>query len=474
MLFNSQIFVFAFLPASLAAFVIAARFGSILARCSLVAASLIFYAWWRPPFLLLLVASISTNFAIGRRLTGSHAKHWLLTGLAFNLLLLAYFKYRDFFAALAGVTLPPLILPLGISFFTFQQVMYLVDTFRRDLPPRTSFLDYTCFVVFFPHLIAGPIVRPRHIIPQFSALRPLDNVPARLEAGLEFFLLGLAKKLVLADSFARFADPGFAAVPSLTFIEAWVALLAYGAQIYFDFSGYSDMAIGLAKMFGIAFPRNFASPYQARNIAEFWRRWNITLSFFLRDYVYIPLGGNRHGELRRLCNLLATMLLGGLWHGAALKFLLWGGLHGAYLIIHQAFARTRIRLPGTLAQTITLLAVLLAWVPFRADNLATAASFYRALAGCNGIAIPKLFAGLPWPSFVHIVPVLPHLGDARTLTLPLAIALLATGWTLILAVPDLHTASPRRRFMALAGSFAFTVQALILAPAAIPFLYFQF
>lgn len=476
MLFNSQIFVFAFLPATLAAFAFAARFGSIPARWSLVAVSLIFYAWWRPPFLLLLIASIAANFWTGRRLQGPHAKHWLLTGLAFNLLLLAYFKYRDFFAALAGVTLPPLILPLGISFFTFQQVMYLVDTFRHDLPPRTSFLDYACFVAFFPHLIAGPIVRPRHIIPQFSALRPLKTYSARLEAGAEIFLLGLAKKLVLADSFSRFADPGFAAAAShnLTFLEAWIALLAYGAQIYFDFSGYCDMAIGLAAMFGIAFPRNFASPYQAKNISEFWRRWNITLSQFLRDYVYIPLGGNRHGAPRRLFNLMATMLLGGLWHGAALKFLVWGALHGAYLVIHQVFGRTKIRLPGPLAQTITLLAVLLAWVPFRADDFATAASFYRALAGFNGIAVPQLFAVLPWPGFVHIVPVLPYLGDARTLTLPLAIALLATGWTLILAVPDLHSASPRRRFIALTGSFAFTTQALILAPAAIPFLYFQF
>ncbi len=474
-LFNSQPFIFIFLPATIAGFALAARLGSIPARLSLVFASLTFYAWWRPPFLLLLLASIAANFWAGRRLQGAHAKPWLIAGLAGNLLLLAYFKYRNFFAALAGLQLPSLTLPLGISFFTFQQIMYLVDTYRRDLPPCITLLDYTCFVAFFPHLIAGPIVRPRHIIAQFSTLRPLENFSARLESGLEIFLLGLAKKLVLADSFARFADPGFAAARHpLTLIEAWIALLAYGAQIYFDFSGYSDMAIGLAKIFGIAFPRNFASPYRARNIAEFWRRWNITLGLFLRDYLYIPLGGSRHGEPRRLFNLMATMLLGGLWHGAALKFLVWGGLHGAYLIIHQAFSRTRFLLPRRLAQTITLAAVLLAWVPFRAENFTAAASFYCALAGANGVAIPQLFANLPWPAFVHIVPVLPDLGDARSLSLPLAIALLATGWTLILAFPDLHTASPRRRFIALTGSFAFTVQALILAPAAIPFLYFQF
>ncbi len=475
MLFNSKIFVLAFLPIGITGFLLAGRHSSRAARIWLVLASFAFYAWWRPIFLPLLALSILANHAIAARLRGPRPKPWLLTGLAFNLGLLAYFKYRGFLAGLIGVPVS-VVLPLGISFFTFQQIMYLVDTYRRDIP-KTPLLDYACFVGFFPHLIAGPIVRPRDIIPQFQSLRPLQSWPSRLQDGLEIFLLGLAKKLVLADSFARLADPGFAAAGlNLTFIEAWVALLAYALQIYFDFSGYSDMAIGLAAMFGVTFPCNFNSPYQARNIAEFWRRWNITLSQFLRDYLYIPLGGNRHGEPRRLLNLMLTMLLGGLWHGAALKFLLWGGLHGLYLVIHGIFARLRLKLPAVAAHTLTLLAVLLAWVPFRAANLQAAQTFYRGLFGLNGLAIPEVFTRLI-PGLAHlvpIVPVLPHLADARTLSLPLALAMLATGWTIVLALPNLQSFTPARQSLATISAFAFTMQALLLAPAAIPFVYFQF
>jgi D-alanyl-lipoteichoic acid acyltransferase DltB (MBOAT superfamily) len=478
-LFNSRIFVFAFLPLALAGFWLSARLaGTRAARLSLVAASLFFYAWWRPAFLPLLIGSILANHLIGRRLHGLRAKTWLIAGLFLNLALLAYFKYRGFFAALAGFQNISLILPLGISFYTFQQIMFLVDNFRGDIPQKTPLLDYACFVAFFPHLIAGPLVRPRDIIPQFQTLRPLNNFATRVTDGLEIFVLGLAKKIVLADSFAKLSDPGFAAAihHRLTFIEAWAALLAYSLEIYFDFSGYSDMAIGLAKMFGLAFPRNFNSPYQARDIADFWRRWNITLSQFLRDYLYIPLGGNRKGERRRLFNLMVTMLLGGLWHGAALKFLAWGGLHGFYLTIHRGFSRLPFRLPGILARAITLAAVILAWVPFRAQNFSTAVGFYKSLAGLNGIAIPALFAHLcpRLPAFIHVVPVLPYLGDARTLSLPLALAMLLTGWTIVLTMPDLQSFSTRRKTLATIGSFAFTLQALILAPSAVPFLYFQF
>jgi len=479
LLFNSRIFVFCFLPATLAGFWVCARLaGSRAARLWLVAASLVFYGWWRPAFLPLLAGSILANFCLGRRLHGPHGKAWLVWGLAFNLALLAYFKYRGFFAALAGFPAVSLVLPLGISFFTFQQIMFLVDKYRGEIPTKIPLLDYACFVAFFPHLIAGPIVRPRDIIPQFQALRPLDGFAARVTDGLEIFFLGLAKKVVLADSFAKLSDPGFAAAVHhpLTLIEAWAALLAYTLQIYFDFSGYSDMAIGIAKMFGIAFPRNFNSPYKAENIADFWRRWNITLSQFLRDYLYIPLGGNRKGEARRLVNLMITMLLGGLWHGAALKFLVWGGLHGVYLTIHRGFSRLPVRLPRFAARLLTLAAVILAWVPFRAQNFATAAGFYKSLAGLNGVAIPALFARLlpKLPAFVHVVPVLPYLGDARTLSLPLAVAMLLTGWTIVLTMPDLQSFSTRRRSLATIGSFAFTMQALVLAPSAVPFLYYQF
>ncbi len=467
MLFNSIPFVLGFLPVTLAGYWLSGRWGSKPARWWLLAASLFFYGWWKPALLLLLIGSILVNFQAAA-LIRRWGKRFLVIGLGFNLGLLGLFKYAPLF----GMT--GIFLPLGISFFSFQQIMYLVDTYRGEIG-AAAFLDYACFVAFFPHLIAGPIVRPREMIPQFKALRP----QVMLAAGLEIFLLGLAKKLVLADSFAHFADPGFAAAGQrlpVTLIEAWVALLAYGLQIYFDFSGYSDMAIGLAAMVGIRFPLNFNSPYQARNISDFWRRWNITLSGFLRDYLYIPLGGNRHGEARRIFNLMATMLLGGLWHGAAVRFMLWGGLHGAYLVLHGWWRRTGLPMPKFLAQALTLSAVLLAWVPFRAPSFAAAADFYKGLGGFNGIALPEIVLHLA-PALRHVVtavPVLPYLGDARSLSLPQGVLLLLLGWSIALLLPELHSMTKPRRNAAVVASFALTVQALFFAPYTIPFLYFQF
>ena len=295
-------------------------------------------------------------------------------------------------------------------------------------------------------------------------------------------LLGLAKKLVLADGFAPLANRGFEAAArggTLTLLEAWCAVLAFSLQIYFDFSGYSDIAIGLARMFNIRFPLNFASPYKALTIRDFWRRWNMTLSGFLRDFGYIPLGGNRHGEPRRLLNLMLTMLIGGLWHGAAWRFLLWGGLQGLYLIIHQEWERRAppwARLPSVAAQALTLLAVVVAWVPFRASNLGATVAMLRGMAGLNGLAVPApLVALLPWLGHVaRAVPVLPALGDARTLSLPDATACLTIGWVIVLCLPNLHEASPRLRAWGLLGSGGFTVQALFFASAAMPFLYFRF
>ena len=472
MLFNSRLFILVFLPVALAGFLAAGRLGRRAAMVWLLAASLFFYAWWKPVFLLLLLVSIAVNFAVGRLILRHGGRGWLVAGLVFNLGLLGFFKYAGLFG-LGGV-----FLPLGISFFTFQQVMYLVDTARGGLG-RVALLDYACFIAFFPHLISGPIVRPSHILPQFAALRPWAGLKDRLVLGTELFMLGLAKKLVLADGLARFAEPGFAAAARhdpLSLIEAWVALLAYGLQIYFDFSGYSDMAIGLARLFGIEFPVNFNSPYKARNISAFWRRWNITLSGFLRDYLYIPLGGNRRGEGRRVRNLMITMLLGGLWHGAAWRFLLWGGLHGVYLVLHGWAERVGLRIPARLGWALTLLCVLLAWVPFRAEGFGAAMDFYRGLFGGNGVALPgicvQLVPGLG--HFVRVVPVLPYLGDARTLSLPQAVLFLALGWWIALCLPNTQEMTRTRRHVALAGSFAFSLQALFFAPAAVPFLYLQF
>ncbi len=356
--------------------------------------------------------------------------------------------------------------------------MFLADSARGDRPD-SDFTTYAAFVAFFPHLIAGPIVRPREIIPQLLAPGLVRPRAEAIAGGLEIFLLGLAKKAVLADTFARFADVGFDAAAhgaTLSLFEAWYALLAYGLQIYFDFSGYSDMAIGLARMLNVRFPLNFDRPYQAHDIAAFWRRWHITLGAFLRDYFYIPLGGSRVGAARGALNLLGTMLLCGLWHGAAWRFVLWGGLHGVYLVVHRAWHRAGFRMPAPLAHGLTLFCVLLAWVPFRAQTNGAALEMLRGLFGFNGVALPAMVLGwLPW---LHVlassVASLPSLGDARTLAFPEVSACLALGWFIVLALPHVHLASARVRGWAVTASFALTVQAVFFAPGVTPFLYFRF
>jgi D-alanyl-lipoteichoic acid acyltransferase DltB (MBOAT superfamily) len=484
MLFHSQAFILGFLPACLTgAWLLARIAGRVLTLAWILIASLFFYGWWNPNYVALLLGSIAVNFALGQHLlrlanAGRHrtARHWLAAGVAGNLALLGWFKYADFLLHLAAPHATPLgvTLPLAISFFTFQQIMFLVDSARQQRA-GTDPLTYATFVAFFPHLIAGPIVRPGDIIPQLQR-RSLRPQPDNLAQGLTIFLLGLAKKLVLADMFGTFADIGFDAAgrgASLSFFEAWYAVLAYSLQIYFDFSGYSDMAIGLARMLDVRFPLNFASPYQARNIAEFWRRWHITLGRFLRDYVYIPLGGSRCGAWRHSANLLGTMLLCGLWHGAAWRFVVWGGLHGVYLLAH---ARCRVTLPRALAQPLTLLAVVVAWVPFRATTAAAAQDMLAGMAGLHGIALPRMIVHA-LPTLAHIatpVEVLAYLGDARTLSFPEVSGCLLLGWGIVLLLPHVHELSVRGRNWALTSGFAFSMQALFFAPHVAPFLYFRF
>jgi alginate O-acetyltransferase complex protein AlgI len=478
MLFGTPLFLLVFLPLTLAGFHLCGRwFGRAPALAVLIGASLVFYGWGRPADLPLLAGSIAANFLLGRRAADPC---WCAAGIAANLGLLAVFNYGAFIARVLGWTDPQLSLPLGISFFTFQQIMYLAECRRGGRP--SSFSGYAACIAFFAHLIAGPLVRPSEIIPQIEGSTALGFQSSEVAEGLLIVLLGLAKKLVLADGFASLADRGFDAAAhggTLTLLEAWYAVLAFGLQIYFDFSGYSDIAIGLARMFNIRFPQNFASPYKALNIQDFWRRWNMTLSRFLRDFVYIPLGGNRHGPARRRLNLMLTMLLGGLWHGAAWRFLFWGGLHGLYLIIHEEWQRRAppwARLPAGAAQGLTLLAVVVAWVPFRAANLGATIAMLRGMAGLNGLAVPApLLALLPWLGRIaRAVPVLPALGDARTLSLPDATVCLMIGWLIVLCLPNLHEASPRLRAWGLLGTGGFTVQALFFAGAAAPFLYFRF
>ncbi len=360
-------------------------------KALLVAASLFFYAWWRFDYLFLLLTSIGVNFSIGQMLERRHHQEQSRTGLlalgvAANLLTIGYFKYFGLLVDTGNTllgstwTVSAIALPLAISFFTFQQIAYLVDASKGEAKAG-SLLDYMVFVTFFPQLIAGPIVHHKEMMPQFAALGAVKGrIATNLAVGVTFFAMGLVKKTAGADKVAIYSDSLFNAVAAgatPTMQEAWFGTVAYSLQIYFDFSGYSDMAVGIARVFGIILHLNFFSPYQATSIIDFWRRWHITLSRFLRDYLYIPLGGGRVVRVRRYANLVITMVLGGLWHGAAWTFVVWGGLHGLYLVINHAWRWVKSRLGwrqegGVIARCgaalLTFVAVSIAWVFFRAES----------------------------------------------------------------------------------------------------------
>jgi D-alanyl-lipoteichoic acid acyltransferase DltB (MBOAT superfamily) len=410
MLFNSYLFIFVFLPATLIVYASLGRLAPRAATGFLAAASLFFYGWWNPAYLWLLCLSIAFNYGVGlaiARSDGVQRSRLLILGIAGDLLVLFYFKYFNFLlGTLAGILALPapsseIVLPIGISFFTFTQIAFLVDTARGEVGAY-DFLRYALFVTFFPHLLAGPLYHHKEIMPQFADAGATSKRAENLSVGLTIFIVGLFKKVVLADGVAFYAAPVFAAAatggaPDL--IASWGGALAYGFQLYYDFSGYSDMAIGAARCFGIVLPLNFHSPYKAVNITEFWRRWHMTLSRFLRDYLYIPLGGNRHGTARRYRNLFLTMLLGGLWHGAAWTFVAWGGLHGLYLMIHHLWQALRAQhgwLPesfGILGRfagiALTFAAVTIAWVPFRATSFDAALRIIAGMFGGNGTAGPQ-------------------------------------------------------------------------------------
>jgi alginate O-acetyltransferase complex protein AlgI len=398
MIFNSYLFLLAFLPLVLAIFVMLVRMKAGTALISFLAlASLVFYGAWNPAYLPLLLASIGLNFLHGRLIMALRSP-WrlvlLCSGLALNLGLLGYYKYANFFLGnVVDVTgghfiRLDIILPLAISFFTFQQIAYLVDTYR-GLCEERSFARYLLFVSFFPQLIAGPIVHHKEMMPQFNLHSITDQLDTKIGHGIIFLVLGLAKKVLIADSLAPYAIDVFDVQEAPVFADAWLGTLAYTLQLYFDFSGYTDMAIGVALLFGIRLPDNFNSPYQATSIVDFWRRWHMTLSRFLRDYLYIPLGGNRHGTGRRYLNLAATMLLGGLWHGAAWTFVIWGALHGLMVVLNHGWHYVQRKLGlGWLAGKpvyrlacwgLTLLAVMHCWVVFRADSVERAVLIYRAM-----------------------------------------------------------------------------------------------
>ncbi len=410
MLFHSIEFILLFLPLNLLSYFFTSKtfFSQWIICC--VATSLFFYAWWNPKYLGLLVFSILLNYCIGFFLSKDSnkpiiKKNILILGIAINLALIAYFKYTNFFIDNLNAIINTnfshhqIILPLGISFFTFQQIAYIIDSYRGETK-EYSLLHYSLFVSFFPQLIAGPIVHHKEIIPQFTNKFISCFNSKNIAVGLTFFFLGLFKKVLLADSIvAGVANQTFdaAAGGGLSFLDAWLGTFAYTFQLYFDFSGYSDMAIGISRMFGIKLPDNFNSPYKAISISDFWRRWHITLSNFLRDYLYIPLGGNRQGKLKRNLNLMITMLLGGLWHGAGWTFIVWGGLHGFYLIVNHQWRALRKSLGHNLQSdswwnqalgcVLTFLAVALAWVFFRAENMNAAFAMLGAMCGKNGISL---------------------------------------------------------------------------------------
>ncbi len=396
MLFHSQLFLVVFLPAVLGAYyLLADRRGA--RSWLLIVASLVFYGYWDARLVPLLVATVLVNWAFAR-LAGARPRRWLLpAGVALDLAVLGFFKYADFFAgtlaAIGGWRHDPwsIVLPLGISFFTFQQISYLVDL-HRGRAPVYGLRDYALYVTFFPQLIAGPIVRHNEIIDQFALDPRREGLHERLSRGFLLLLIGLVKKTLIANELGLLVDPLFAdaaAGASLTFAESWIAAVAFALQIYFDFSAYSDMAIGLALMFGFSLPFNFAAPFKATSIRELWRRWHMTLTRFLTDYVYVPvgmalpLGARRNGWLREGIATMVTMLLCGLWHGAAWTFVVWGGAHGAAMSVNQAWRRRRLPMPAWLGWALTFLFFAYTIVLFRAPDFSVASDMMAAMVGAG-------------------------------------------------------------------------------------------
>jgi len=411
MLFNSYRFIFLFLPITLVNyFLLNKKFTITLGQWWLFIMSLVFYAHFEKKHIFIILASIVCNFIAGFLLSTiqkkSYKKVILASAISSNIFLLGYFKYANFFLVNlnnlvhTNYTVQELLLPLGISFFTFTQIAYLVDAYKQKISDH-NFLYYGLFVTFFPHLLAGPILHHTQLIDQFKDIKKSILSYHNITMGLFLFTLGLSKKLLIADNFATICNTGFARDIPLSFIESWATSLSYTLQLYFDFSGYTDMALGVSRMFNITMPENFNSPYKAQNIQDFWRRWHITLSIFLRDYIYIPLGGSRHGEINTYCNLMITFLLGGFWHGAGWTFILWGFLHGIALVIHRIWQniskKINIAIPSIVAWFITFNFVNIGWVFFRAKNVTSALQILTSMFLVNN---SHDFYTIPASSFI--------------------------------------------------------------------------
>lgn len=497
MLFNSFEFLFIFLPVVVVGFAVLQYAGPRYLILWLIAASLAFYANWRPEHLPVLISSVLFNFIAGRAIfnaRANRARAILVFALVCNLAALAFFKYAAFLVgtvndiAGAGLPIPKIELPIGISFYTFTQIAFLVDAYQKRLAAERGLNSYALFVTYFPHLIAGPILHHKQMMGQFAQPDVVRIRAVAWAVGSTYFAIGLAKKVLLADPLGAYATPLFnaardGATPS--FIDAWTAALTYTFQLYFDFSGYSDMAIGLSLLFGIQIPINFNSPYRSTNIIEFWRRWHISLSTFLRDYLYIPLGGSRHGTVRRYFNLLITMVLGGLWHGASWTFVAWGALHGFYLLFNHAwralFPLSRHRAPSPwgnmLGGAITFFAVVIAWVFFRADNFPTALRMLSGMASAE--TIPTLADALIQPDLLALLQsgalVLPGLLSAAALIAFLFPNSNRIGAAVETSVQDYEAAGrPPLMFLAAMSYGLLLGVAIVCMGRATQFLYFQF
>ena len=406
MLFNSFIYLFLFLPLSICIYFILQKKKYLkIARIWLIVASFFYYGWLKPWFVFVFLISIFTNFLVGKAIikwrdsSPQYTKVFLASGIIFNIGLLGFFKYCNFVILNVNYFLPHdisflnIIFPLGISFFTFIQIAYLVDTSRNETGEE-NLLNYFLFTSFFPHIFSGPIVRHKEIMAQHHNEKNWSLNSDMIAKGLFIFALGLFKKVMVADNLAPIVNGGFALSGELTFIEAWVTSIGYTFQLYFDFSGYTDMAIGSAMMFNITLPINFDSPYKALNIQDFWRRWHITLSNFLRDYIYIPLGGNRKGEIKTMANVMITFLIGGIWHGAGWTFVFWGFLHGLGLVAKRIWDKTGFTMSKGLAIFLTFNYVNIAWIFFRARNFSEAVNILKGMFGLQGFKLPTLFGNL--------------------------------------------------------------------------------
>ncbi|SFD43003.1 D-alanyl-lipoteichoic acid acyltransferase DltB, MBOAT superfamily [Bosea sp. CRIB-10] len=457
MLFNSFVFLLGFLPLALALHWLVERFAPAWRLPLLAALSFAFYGWWDWRFVPLLAFSILLNWLIAEAFLKTKRRMLITLAIAINLAILALFKYFNFFAGLAAMipglptTKLDLALPLGISFFTFHHVMYLTDL-RRGEAPRYDLVRYALYIAFFPQVLAGPLVRWREIMHQFEErpyLRP--DAAERVARGIMLLTIGLAKKVLIGDPLSEYANPVFAAAAAgevVSMAQAWQGTLAFTFQIYFDFSGYTDMALGLALLFGIVLPQNFDVPYRATSLQDFWRRWHMTLSRFLRDYLYIPLGGSRHGLPLQLWALFATMALGGLWHGAGLNFVAWGAAHGVVLAIGVLWRRAGLPMPKLLGWALTFLFVAFCWVLFRATSFDAALAVYKGMLGFGPIG-----TGFKWRAFLPAI----------------AVAVIGpTAWAAV------HKATPARWLAVLTAILFVLILFKIGDDANYEFIYFQF